>query len=180
MNFVATPLPGVFVVEPEPISDERGFFARTFCSKEFTAQGLDPNLVQCNISFNKQKGTLRGMHYQVMPHGEAKLVRVTQGSVYDVALDMRPDSPTYCRWFALELSAQNHRALYVPVGCAHGFQSLEDASEVFYQMSACYQPEAARGVRWDDPAFAIAWPLPDPIMSENDRGFSKFVANALA
>lgn len=174
MKFVATPLAGVFVVEIEPIADERGLFARTFCRDEFAAQGLVPDLVQCSVSFNKQRGTLRGMHYQLMPHGEAKLVRVTQGSIYDVALDLRPDSPSYCRWFAVELSAENRRALYIPVGCAHGFQSLKDEAEVFYQMSACYQPEAARGVRWDDSAFAIAWPLPEPILNAKDRSFVPF------
>ena len=174
MNFVATPLAGVFVVEIEPIADQRGLFARTFCRDEFAAQGLVPDLVQCSVSFNKQRGTLRGMHYQLMPHGEAKLVRVTQGSIYDVALDLRPDSPSYCRWFAVELSAENRRALYIPVGCAHGFQSLEDEAEVFYQMSACYQPEAARGVRWDDPEFAIDWPGEVQSISERDRSYPDF------
>lgn len=171
MIFEETGLAGAFVIEPERREDERGFFARTWCRDEFAAHGLNPALVQCNISFNKKRGTLRGMHYQAAPHEEAKLVRCTQGAIYDVILDLRRESATFGRWVGVELTAENRRMLYVPEGFAHGFQTLEDDSEVFYQMSAFYHAESALGARWDDPAFAIAWPLPDPILSDRDRAF---------
>lgn len=171
MKFTETKLPGVVIVEIEPIRDERGFFARSWCRREFERHGLNSDLAQCNISFNKRKGTLRGMHYQAEPQQEAKLVRCTRGAIYDVVIDLRPESITYRQWQAVELNAENRCMLYVPVGVAHGFQALEDDTEVFYQMSEFYHPEYARGVRWDDSAFGIRWPLPDPIMSEKDRSY---------
>jgi dTDP-4-dehydrorhamnose 3,5-epimerase len=169
MKFVATPLAGAFVVELEELADERGFFARSFCREEFERHGLVPTVAQCNVSYNARRGTLRGLHYQGEPHPEAKLVRCTRGAVWDVAVDLRPGSPTRYRWFALELSADNRRALYVPAGFAHGFQSLADASEVLYQMSESYRADLARGVRWDDPRLAISWPVAPAIVSERDR-----------
>ena len=171
MIFTETVLSGAFVVELDPMQDERGFFARSWCQQEFAARGLNPNLVQCNISFNKKRGTLRGMHYQEKPHEEAKLVRCTRGAIYDVIIDLRPDSPTHRRWFGAELTADNYRMLYVPEGFAHGFQTLEDDSEVFYQMSVAHHPDAARGVRFDNPEFAIAWPIVDIIISPRDGLF---------
>lgn len=171
MIFTETVLSGAFVVELDPMQDERGFFARSWCQQEFAAHGLNPNLVQCNISFNKKRGTLRGMHYQEKPHEEAKLVRCTRGAIYDVIIDLRPDSPTHRRWFGAELTADNYRMLYVPEGFAHGFQTLEDDSEVFYQMSVAHHPDAARGVRFDNPEFAIAWPIVDIIISPRDGLF---------
>jgi dTDP-4-dehydrorhamnose 3,5-epimerase len=158
--FRETPVAGAFVVEPERMEDERGFFARTFSTDEFESRGLDARVDQCSTSFNAVAGTLRGLHYQAAPHGEAKLVRCTRGAIYDVALDLRPDSPSYLRWTGMELNADEGLALFVPEGCAHGFQTLVDASEVLYQISTPYVPDAARGVRWDDPAFAIQWPPP--------------------
>ena len=158
MIFIETKLKGAFVLEPERQEDERGFFARTLCQEEFEAHGLNPRVVQCNISFNKKKGTLRGMHYQAAPYEEAKLVRCTMGAIYDVIIDLRPQSPTYKQWIAEELSTENRKMLYIPGGFAHGFQTLKDNTEVFYQMSGYYAPEHARGVRWDDPAFGIKWP----------------------
>lgn len=174
MIFVETKLKGAFIVEPEKLEDERGFFARTFCQKEFEAHGLNPRLVQCSVSYNEKKGTLRGMHYQAFPYAEAKLVRCTRGAVYDVIVDLRYDSPTFKHWVAVELSAENHRMLYIPEGCAHGFQALEDNTEVVYQMSEFYHPESARGVRWDDPAFRITWPIKDVIISIKDASFGAF------
>lgn len=175
MKFCETPLNGVWVIEPELIADERGFFARTFCREEFFARGLNADFVQCNLSFNHQKGTLRGMHWQDAPHGEAKLVRCTMGKIYDVALDIRSDSLTFKQWFGLELSALNRTMLYLPAGIAHGFQTLEDNSEVIYQMSANYHAEAARGARFDDPAFGIKWPLPVSIIAQRDANFVLWV-----
>jgi dTDP-4-dehydrorhamnose 3,5-epimerase len=158
MIFHETALKGAFVVELELKEDERGFFARTFCVEEFQARGLNARLLQCSISFNRTRGTLRGMHYQVEPHAECKLVRVTRGAIFDAIIDLRPNSPTFRQHVAADLSAANRRMLYVPEGCAHGFQTLEDSTEVFYQMSAAHAPALARGVRWNDPAFAIQWP----------------------
>ncbi len=172
MIFTETALAGVFVIEPERLEDERGFFARTWCRDEFAAHGLDAALVQCNVSYNKRKGILRGLHYQAAPHEEVKLVRCTRGAIYDVAVDLRPPSVTYKRWVAVELTADNHRMLYIPKGCAHGFETLSDDSEVYYQMSELYQPDSARGVRWDDLALRIAWPLPYPILSQKDRSYA--------
>jgi len=169
-------LPGVFVVEPDLIEDERGFFARSFCMNEFEKHGLDPRLVQCNISFNKKKGTLRGMHYQTGDHGEAKLVRCTMGAIYDVIIDLRPASQTFKKWAAIELSSENRKMLYIPEGFAHGFQTLQDNSEVFYQMSASFAPEYARAVRWNDPAFGIKWPQPQPtLISAKDQQYPDYV-----
>jgi dTDP-4-dehydrorhamnose 3,5-epimerase len=169
---VPTALAGAFSVEIERIEDERGFFARSFCQKEFQAQGLDPVVAQCSISFSPLRGTLRGMHYQDKPYEEAKLVRCTLGAIWDVIVDIREDSATRHRWHAVELTAENCRALYVPCGFAHGFQTLADDSEVLYQMSEFYHPESSRGLRWDDPAFGIPWPLHDPILSPRDRAYS--------
>jgi len=168
---VPTQLDGAFVVEPEPVRDDRGFFARSFCQNEFRARGLDPAVAQCNISFNSRRGTLRGLHFQVKPHEEAKLVRCTRGAIWDVIVDLREVSPTRYQWFSVDLSADNHRALYVPPGFAHGFQTLVDDSEVLYLMSEFYHPESARGLRWDDPAFGISWPYADPVISSRDRSY---------
>jgi dTDP-4-dehydrorhamnose 3,5-epimerase len=172
--FVPTALPGAFIVEMEPHPDERGFFARTWCRREFGAAGLSTDLAQCNVSFNRQRGTLRGMHWQAAPHGEAKLIRCTRGAIWDAIIDLRPESPSYTRHFAIELTADSGRALYVPEGMAHGFMTLEDGSEVVYQMSEFYEPSAARGVRWNDPAFGISWPLPDPILHPRDATYPDF------
>jgi dTDP-4-dehydrorhamnose 3,5-epimerase len=174
MKFVETQLPGAFVIEPESAGDGRGFFARTFCAHEFAERGLNPSIAQCSVSFNHRRGTLRGMHYQSAPFEEAKLVRCTAGAIHDVILDLRPFSPSFRNWIAVELSAANRRTVYIPAGLAHGFQTLEDASEVFYQISKPYAPEHACGVRWDDPAFAIRWPLCQPILSERDRSYPDF------
>jgi dTDP-4-dehydrorhamnose 3,5-epimerase len=169
MIFRETSLPGVWVIEPERLGDERGFFARTWCRREFEARGLNPDAVQCNVSWNARRGSVRGLHYQAPPHAEAKLVRCTRGAIWDVAVDLRPESATFKRWTAVELTADNRLALYVPEGCAHGFQTLADDTEVFYQMSALHQPSAERGVRWDDPALAIPWPIASVTLSERDR-----------
>ncbi len=172
MRFVPTKLAGAFVIEPEPRADERGLFARTWCRDEFAAHGLTTSWVQCNVSFNHRTGTLRGMHYQADPHPEVKLVRCTRGAAYDVIADLRPGSPTYRQWVAVELTADNRRAVYVPGGFAHGFQTLADETELFYQMSEFYHPESARGVRWDDPALGIEWPpCAGRVISERDRSF---------
>lgn len=171
-------LAGACVVELERHEDERGFFARSWSQSEFAAHGLNPSLVECDISFNHRKGSLRGMHYQAAPHAQAKVVRCTAGAIYDCIIDLRPDSPTFTRWVAVELSAENRRALYVPEGFAHGFQTLVDGAEVAYQMSAVYVADAERGVRWDDPAFGIAWPEPISAISERDRTYPDFVPQA--
>jgi dTDP-4-dehydrorhamnose 3,5-epimerase len=170
-----TSVAGAFIVEPEPHADERGFFARTWCAGEFAARGLAARFVQASVSYNRHRGTLRGLHYQVAPHAEAKLVRCTRGAIFDVAVDLRPDSATYRRHTAVVLDADNRLALYVPEGCAHGFQTLADDTEVLYQMSAAHAPQAARGVRWNDPAFAIPWPPADRIIAERDRRYADFV-----
>lgn len=175
MRFLETKLQDAFIVEPESIIDDRGFFARSWCQREFKAHGLNPNLVQCNISFNQRRGTLRGMHFQIAPHEEAKIVRCTAGAMYDVIVDLRVDSLSYKQWLAVELTAHNHRMLYIPEGFAHGFVTLADNTEVFYQMSEFYHPESARGVRWNDPAFAIDWPnLTGLIISEKDQSYPDF------
>jgi dTDP-4-dehydrorhamnose 3,5-epimerase len=175
MIFAETPLKGAYVIDPERLADERGFFARTWCRREFEANGLSPGLAQCNISFNHKRGTLRGMHYQVVPQAEAKLVRCTAGAIHDVIVDLRAGSATLKQWFAVELSAENRRMLYIPEGLAHGFLTLADATEVFYQMSEFYSPECARGVRWNDLAFGIRWPFEASIISERDRTYPDFV-----
>jgi dTDP-4-dehydrorhamnose 3,5-epimerase len=175
MKFIETKLKGAYLIEPDLIRDNRGFFARSWCQKEFTDNGLNPNLVQCNISFNHNQGTLRGMHYQIAPYEEAKVVRCTAGAIYDVIVDLRPDSETFKQWVALELTAANHQALYIPVGMAHGFQTLVDNSEVLYQMSEFYHPDSARGLRWDDRVLGIAWPTESPsVISERDLSYSDF------
>ena len=172
MIFRPTHLAGVFLVEPEPANDDRGLFARTWCRETFREHGLATELTQCSVSWNRRRGTLRGMHYQAAPYGEDKLVRCTRGSIFDVALDLRPSSPTYRQWFGAELTAGNRHQVYVPEGLAHGFVSLEDDTEVLYQMSSAYEPTAVRGVRYDDPAFGIAWPIRENlIMSARDRDF---------
>jgi dTDP-4-dehydrorhamnose 3,5-epimerase len=172
--FTETKLKGAYIIEPELHVDERGFFARTWCEAEARAHGLDPAVVQCNISFNKRKGTLRGMHYQTAPFAEAKLVRCTSGAIFDAIIDLRSDSPTYRHHFAVVLSADNRRMLYMPEGFAHGFQTLEDDTEVAYQMSCAYSPDHGRGVRWNDPAFGIDWPEPDPIINQRDMAYPDF------
>jgi dTDP-4-dehydrorhamnose 3,5-epimerase len=174
MRFTPTSLSRAYVIEPERLVDERGFFARTWCRREFQARGLNPDLAQCNISFNRKAGTLRGMHYQEAPHQEAKLVRCTAGAVYDVIVDLRPDSATFKRWQAVTLTSENRRMLYIPEGFAHGFQTLVDDAEVFYQMSHCYRPESARGFRWDDPAFHIEWPVTAAVVSPKDCAYPDF------
>ena len=175
MIFNETKLKGAYIIELEPLEDDRGFFARMFCREEFEKHGLNSLVAQCNISQNRKKGTLRGMHYQVAPHAEAKLVTCLAGSIYDVILDLRADSITYCQWVAVELSARPRRSLiYIPEGFAHGFQTLEDYTEIFYQMSHAHVPEAARGVRWNDPAFAIDWPDGPRTLSERDNNYPDF------
>jgi dTDP-4-dehydrorhamnose 3,5-epimerase len=175
MIFSETKLAGVFEIEIDIHRDERGFFARSWCEKEFREHGLSPRLAQCSLSFNERRGTLRGMHYQAAPDQEAKLVRCTKGSIYDVALDLRPQSATFLQWVGAELTAANRRALYIPEDCAHGFLTLEDETEVFYQMSQFYHPESARGVRWDDQAFGIAWPGSVAVISDRDRANPDFI-----
>lgn len=174
MIFVETALKGAVIIEAERQEDARGFFARTWCQRECEAHGINPHVVQCNISFNKRKGTLRGLHYQLPPFEEAKLVRCTMGAIYDVIVDLRPDSPTYKQHFAVVLSADNRTMLYVPEGFAHGFQTLVDKTEVFYLMSQYYAPAYAAGVRWNDPAFGIAWPEDDRIIVDRDRKHPDF------
>lgn len=179
MIFTETRLAGAFVIDPERFEDARGFFARTWCRREFAERGLVTDLAQCSVSYNAREGTLRGMHFQVEPHAETKLVRCTRGAIYDVALDLRPGSPTFRQWAAVELTAENRRAFYIPAGMAHGFQTLTDDTEVFYQISEFHHPRSARGVRWDDPAFGIAWPETGArTISERDASFPLFEAEA--
>jgi len=175
MHFQPTPIPCVVVVRPERFEDERGFFARAWAKDAFEEQGLNTSLAQCSSSYNVKKGTLRGMHYQAAPHAEAKFVRCARGTLYDVALDLRPDSATFKQWFGIELSAENGVALYIPEGCAHGFLTLEDATEVFYMITAPYEPEAARGVRYNDPAFGIEWPGEAVVINERDASYSDLI-----
>lgn len=172
MIFTETKLNGAFLITPELLEDERGFFARTWCAREFAAHGLNPKLEQCSISFNKTKGTLRGLHYQATPFEEAKLVRCTRGAIYDVAIDLRPDSITFKQWVSAELSADNHLMFYIPAGMAHGFQTLCDDTEVSYQISESYHPDSSRGLRWDDPAFGIEWPIEQKTISPRDASFA--------
>jgi dTDP-4-dehydrorhamnose 3,5-epimerase len=179
VRFVPAGLEGAFVVEPERHDDERGFFARTWSIDELAAEGLDTDLSQCSISRNSHAGTLRGMHLQTTPHEEVKLVRCTAGVVYDVLLDLRPGSPTHGSWVAVELDAERANAVYIPKGFAHGFQTLVDGAEVFYMISAPYAPDAAAGVRFDDPAFGIDWPLPVSVISERDRGLPDYRPGSL-
>jgi len=174
MLFLETELPGVFEIHLDPHTDDRGFFARSWCRNEFEAHGLNPKLVQCNISFNLRKGTLRGMHFQAPPHAEAKVVRCTRGAIYDVVLDLRPSSTAFKKWIAVVLSSANRHIIYIPEGCAHGFLTLEDQTEVFYQMSEYYDAESARGIRWNDPAFGILWPDKVEVISERDATHPDF------
>ena len=171
MKFISTKLAGAFVVEPDRLEDARGFFARTFCAREFVERGLASGFVQCSVALNREKGTVRGLHYQRSPYGEAKLVRCTAGAVYDVIVDLRPNSPTYLQHLGVELTAGNRRALYVPEMFAHGMQTLEPDTEVFYQISQYYEPEAATGLRYSDPKLGIRWPLPVTILSERDANW---------
>jgi len=164
-----TAIAGAYVIDIEPRRDERGFFARTFCREELTAYDLEADVVQANVSWNQQRGTLRGLHYQAVPHEETKIVRCTRGAIWDVLLDLRPASATFGRWHAEELTADNHRMLYIPRGFAHGYLTLADDTEVFYLVGHRYVPESGRGVRWDDPAFAIQWPFQPSVISAADR-----------
>jgi dTDP-4-dehydrorhamnose 3,5-epimerase len=178
MQFHQTPLAGVWVLELDRLGDERGWFARGFDAAEFAARGMNPAVVQCNTSFNARRGTLRGMHYQAVPHGESKLVRCVRGAIFDVALDLREGSPTRLRWHGVELNEENRLALYIPAGLAHGFQSLSENTELLYLMGNPFVAEAARGVRWDDPAFAIEWPALDVerTISERDATYPDYEA----
>lgn len=171
MRFVPTSLAGAYLIEQERRADERGFFARTWCAGEFEDHGLDPGLAQCSVSYNRSRGTLRGLHYQAPPFAEVKLVRCTRGALFDVAVDLRPDSPTFQRWVGHELTEDNGRALYIPRGFAHGFLTLADATEIEYQISTPHAPETARGIRWDDPFFGITWPGPVEIIAPRDRDY---------
>jgi dTDP-4-dehydrorhamnose 3,5-epimerase len=172
MIFTESPLPGAFVIDMERLTDERGFFARAYCAEEFTAKGLGPELRQCSVSHNALKGTLRGLHYQCAPHEEHKLVRCTAGSIFDVVVDIRPDSTSYRRWFGTQLSSENHRALFIPPGFAHGFITLSDDAEVYYMISVSHSAGHARGFRWNDAAFGIQWPLPPRVISARDAAYA--------
>jgi dTDP-4-dehydrorhamnose 3,5-epimerase len=174
--FAPTALAGALVVKPERRVDDRGHFARTWCQREFATQGLDTRVVQCSLSFNERAGTLRGMHWQAAPHAEVKLVRCTRGAIWDVIIDLRSGSSSYLRHVGVELSADNGQALYIPEGFAHGFVTLVDGTEVFYQMSQFYEPGAARGARWNDPAFAISWPVTEPVLHPRDASYPDFLA----
>ncbi|HKR22918.1 MAG TPA: dTDP-4-dehydrorhamnose 3,5-epimerase [Pyrinomonadaceae bacterium] len=173
--FKETRVAGAFLIEPEKFEDQRGFFARSFSRTEFLEHGLRAEFVEAGISFNLRASTVRGMHYQAAPNAQAKLVRCTRGAIFDALIDLRPDSPTYKKWDAYELSAQNRLMLYIPDGCAHGYQTLADESEIFYQLSAGYAPASERGVRWNDPVFGIAWPATDGvIINDRDRNYPDF------
>ncbi len=174
MRFKETRLGGAYTIEIEPAKDERGFFARSWCRRESESLGLQPEMVQSSISFNRKRGTLRGMHYQASPHEEAKVVRCTMGAIFDVMIDLRPASATFKQWVGTELSAEKRRTLYIPEGLAHGFLTLTDNAEVLYQISTYHEPDAVRGVRWDDPAFAVRWPIAAQIISAGDRQFPRF------
>lgn len=174
MKFIPLTIPGAFRIEPEPVTDERGHFVRLWCAREAEAAGLDSRVVQCSASLNRHRGTLRGMHYQSAPHAEAKLVRCTRGALFDVLLDLRTASPTHLKWEAVELTARNGLQVYIPEGVAHGFLTLEDDTEVVYQMSEFHHPGSGRGVRWNDPAFGIEWPMAAPILSGQDASYPDF------
>ncbi len=174
MIFTKTNLEGVFIIEPEKNEDERGFFARVWDQEIFEERKLNPKMVQCNISFNKKRGTIRGMHYQISPYEEAKLVRCTKGSVFEVMIDLRPKSNSFKNWMSVELSSENYKMIYVPEGFALGFQTLEDDTELHYQMSQKYMPEYARGIRWDDEIFKISWPLKPTVISKKDSSYNAF------
>jgi dTDP-4-dehydrorhamnose 3,5-epimerase len=174
MNFIPTPLASAFVIEMQLLRDDRGFFSYSFDRSKMESHGITGDIVQSNLSFNHKKGTLRGMHFQVEPKAQPKLVRCTAGAVYDVIVDLRPDSPTYCKWFGTELSAENHRSLYIPNGFAHGFQTLSDNAELLYDMFEWYAPETAQGVRYNDPAFGIQWPIEVSMISDRDAEYADF------
>lgn len=174
MNFKETKLKGACIIGIDKNEDDRGFFARTFCRKEFSEHGLNNTIAQCSISQNHKKGTLRGMHYQVTPHEEVKIVQCISGAIYDVIIDLRKDSSTYMEWEGIKLSENNYKILYIPEGFAHGFQTLEDNTNVYYQISEYYRPGASAGIRWDDAAFNIKWPLPVAEISEKDRSYSNY------
>ena len=180
MRFEATRIAGCHVIEVDRHSDERGFFARVWCRDELRDAGLVADLAQCSVSFNPAAGTLRGLHFQVAPYEEVKIVRCTRGRLFDVAVDLRPDSKTFCAWVGIELSADNHRMLYIPPGCAHGFLTLEPETEVVYAIDTPWSPEASRGVRWDDPAFGIEWPTEVTVIHPRDAGYPDFRLEAPA
>lgn len=169
MIFRETSIEGVWIIELEPIEDERGWFARAHCADTFASRGLTSSFAQCSASYNRHRGTLRGLHFQAPPAEEAKLVRCVRGALFDVTVDMRPEAPTYGQWVSVELTADNRRAVLIPEGCSHGFQTLSDDTELFYQISVPYQPELSRGVLWNDPELDIPWPIDQPILSERDR-----------
>jgi len=175
VNFIETPIPGVWIVRSEPSWDERGYFMRTYSLDEFAVNGLNPGIAQCSISYNPARSTLRGLHYQIEPHQESKLVRCVQGKVFDVSVDLRPDSPTYCKWFGVELAAESPDSLFIPEGCAHGFMTLATDTVMHYQISANYSPAQAAGVRWNDPTFAIEWPAEPELVSLRDRELADFI-----
>lgn len=179
MRFVPTEVPGAWLIEEERFADERGYFARTWCTREFAANGLEAAVVQCSVSFNARRGTLRGMHYQAPPRAEVKLVRCTRGAIFDVAVDLRPGSTAFRRWVGVELTAENGRALYIPKGFAHGFLTLADETEVFYQMSEFYGPVEARGLRWDDPFVGVRWPASPQVMASRDRDYPDVTSDRL-
>lgn len=174
MVFTRTRIPGAFLIEIEKRSDARGFFARAWCENEFHEHGIDVQFVQANIGFSEHAGTVRGLHYQLAPHEETKLIRCTRGAVFDVIVDLRTTSPGYKQWYGVELSEQNHRMLYVPGGCAHGYQTLTESAEVFYPVSTFFKPEAERGIRYDDPTFNIEWPIHVRVISEKDRAWTDY------
>jgi dTDP-4-dehydrorhamnose 3,5-epimerase len=176
VQFTPTPLPGVFIIDPDVFDDPRGAFVCAWSADEFRARGLEPAVAQCSLSENLRRGTLRGLHFQTPPHQAAKTVRVTRGAIFDVAVDLRPDSPTFCHWTAIELTSANRRSLHIPVGCAHGYQTLEDGSEMMYFASVAYAPRHQGGVRWDDPAFGVAWPIAPTVINERDRTYADFAA----
>ncbi len=180
MNFTETKLKGAFIIDLKQIEDHRGFFALSWSRRDFEEHGLNPEVVQCNLSFNRRSGTVRGMHWQEQPHAQAKLVRCTRGALHDAIIDLRPGSPTFRQWVGVELSAANRRMLFVPTGFAHGFQTLEDDTEISYQMSAYYHPASERGVRWNDPAFGLTWPREVTVISPRDRDCPDFVPGAPA
>lgn len=175
MIFQKIPMKGAFIIEMKPMRDERGFFARSFCQKEFEEQGINPRLVQANVSYNNNKGTLRGIHYQISPFEETKLVRCTQGAIFDVIIDLRKESPTYMQWFGVELNSENRTMLFVPESFGHGFQTLMDNTEVTYMVSEFYTPGSERGIRWDDPAFDIRWPVEVQVISDKDANWDDYL-----
>jgi dTDP-4-dehydrorhamnose 3,5-epimerase len=174
--FSPTPVEGAYILDLDRQNDDRGYFARTWCRRELEQAGLNASLAQCSVSYNLRRQTLRGMHWQAPPNAEVKIVRCTRGAIWDVIIDLRPESQTYMHHWGVELTADSGRAVYIPEGMAHGFVTLADASEVFYQMSEFYNPASARGIRWNDPAFAIAWPLTDPILHPRDAAYPDFVS----